>query len=142
MRRILLLFAVLSFFLACSDDDELKQNPYLPNINVVLHLDLDLPQYNQLNFPGNSYETYNYGINGIAVYNLNNDQYMAFELTDPNHVMKDCSRLIVDGTVATCGCDDGNRYTIITGQQTAGEGQYSLRPYRVVRVGNILEISN
>ncbi len=142
MRRIPLLISLLFVCFACSDDDELRHNPYLPNLKVVLQLDLDLPQYNQLNFPGNSYETYNYGINGIAVYNLNNDQYMAFELTDPNHVIRDCSVLTVHGTEAICDCNDGKRYTIITGQQTAGEGQYPLKPYRVVRIGNILEISN
>ncbi len=54
----------------------------------------------------------------LLIYNLNNDQYMAFELTDPNHVPQPCSSLVVKGTEATCSCDDGNEYTIITG--TAG----------------------
>lgn len=105
-------------------------------------MDLSLPEYNQLNFPGNHFTTYNYGINGIVIFNLNNDQYMAFELTDPNHVPQECSLLTVKEQEAICSCNDGNRYTIITGQQTAGEGQYLLKPYRVIRRGEILEVSN
>ena len=105
-------------------------------------MDLSLPQYNKLNYPGNSFVTRNYGLNGIVVYNLNNDQYLAFELSDPNHVLTDCSTLFVEGLEAKCSCDDGNVYSIITGQRVAGEGQYSLKPYRVERLGNVLRISN
>jgi hypothetical protein len=128
--------------LACSGDEEIRRNPYLPDLNFSVRLDLSLPEYNRLNFPGNEFVTRNYGLNGIVIYNLNNDQYMAFELTDPNHVPDTCSYLSVDATQASCNCEDGNIYTIITGQQIAGEGNYSLKPYRVVRNGNILEVSN
>jgi hypothetical protein len=135
---ILLIFTCLG----CSGDDELRQNPYLPNLNFSLQLDLSLPEYNQLNFPGNKFVTRNYGLNGIVIYNFNNDQYMAFELTDPNHVPQACSQLSVTGTEAKCSCGDGNVYTIITGQQIAGSGEYSLKPYRVEKRGGVLRISN
>lgn len=142
MKRILCLFCLIPIFLGCSGDDETRNNPYLPNLNFSVRFDLSLPEYNQLNFPGNHFTTYNYGINGIVIFNLNNDQYMAFELTDPNHVPQECSLLTVQGTEATCSCNDGNKYTIVTGQQTAGEGQYLLKPYRVIRRGDVLEVSN
>lgn len=139
-----LLYAVFSVFLiGCSADDDVRMNnPNLPDIRVSFQLDLNLPQYNQLNFPGNSFVTYNYGVNGVAVYNVNNSIYTAFELTDPNHIPRDCSILSLNGTEAVCNCDDGNVYTIISGQQIEGQGQYPLKPYRVVRVGSILEVSN
>lgn len=142
MRKIILFFTLNFLLISCSDDDEIRNNPYLPNLRVNLQLDLSLPQYNALNFPGNSFVTYNYGINGIVVYNLNNDQYMAFELTDPNHIPQSCSVLEVKATEAICSCNDGNKYTIITGQRITGEGEYPLKPYRAVRIGNILEITN
>jgi nitrite reductase/ring-hydroxylating ferredoxin subunit len=142
MKRVLLIFPLILIFLGCSSDDDLRQNPYLPHLNFSVNFDLSLPEYNQLNFPGNKYITRNYGINGIVIFNLNNDQYLAYELTDPNHVPQACSSLTVDGTEATCSCGDGNKYTIITGQQTAGEGEYTLKPYRVQRVGSVLQISN
>lgn len=142
MKRIFLIFPLILIFLGCSSDDDIRQNPYLPHLNFSVNFDLSLPEYNQLNFPGNKYVTRNYGINGIVVFNLNNDQYLAFELTDPNHVPEACSILTVEATEATCSCGDGNKYTIITGQQIAGEGQYTLKPYRAQRVGNVLQISN
>ena len=67
---------------------------------------------------------------------------MAFELTDPNHVPSSCSVLEVDGIQASCGCEDGNVYSIITGQLVEGQGEYTLKPYRVERAGNVLQISN
>lgn len=142
MRKIILFSILISLLISCSDDDEIRNNPYLPNLRVNLQLDLSLPQFNNLNYPGNSFVTYNYGLNGIVVYNLNNSQYMAYELTDPNHIPQSCSVLEVNATEAICSCDDGNKYTIITGQRLAGEGQYPLKPYRAIRVGNILEITN
>ena len=142
MKRFLYLIFLIPVILSCSGDDDIRNNPYLPDLNFSVRFDLSLPEYNQLNFPGNSFTTYNYGINGIVIYNLNNDQYMAFELTDPNHVIQECSVMTVKGTEAICSCNDGNKYTIVTGQQIAGEGQYPLKPYRVVRQGNVLEVSN
>lgn len=142
MKQYFIIFLLISIFSGCSSDDDLRRNPYLPHLNFSINFDLSLPEYNQLNFPGNKFVSRNYGINGIVIYNLNNDQYMAFELTDPNHVQQDCSFLVVTGTEAECSCEDGNVYTIITGQQLAGEGVYSLKPYRVTRSGNVLEVSN
>ncbi|HET7361680.1 MAG TPA: hypothetical protein VFI78_07085 [Salinimicrobium sp.] len=143
MKKSLLFLSLSLLFLGCSKDDNGRNNnPYLVDLNFAFRVNLNLPQYNQLNYPGNSMSLYTHGIKGIVIYNLNNTQYLAFELTDPNHPPSDCSRLEVNGTEATCGCDDGNMYTIITGQQIEGEGQYSLKPYRIVRVGDVLEISN
>ena len=135
---------LIPLLFSCSGDDEIRNNPYLADRNFSVRFDLSLPEYNQLNFPGNHFTTYHYGINGIVIFNLNNDQYMAFELTDPNHIPQECSVLIVKdkSTEAICSCNDGNKYTIVTGQQIAGEGQYSLKPYRVVRRGDVLEVSN
>ena len=142
MKKNFFLIALSLIFLGCSGDDDIRRNPYLPELKFDLRLDLNLPQYNSLNFPGNSFVTRNYGINGIVIYNLNNDQYMAFELTDPNHAPTACSYLEIEGTRAECACEDGNIYTIITGQPIAGEAVYSLKPYRVERIGNVLQISN
>ena len=142
MKRFSLIFLFFLTFLSCSSDDEIRRNPYLPHLNFSIRYDLSLPGNNQLNFPGNKIIDYKYGINGIVIYNLNNDQYLVYELTDPNHVPQSCSALTVNGTEATCGCGDGNKYTIITGEQIAGTGGYTLKPYRAVRTGNVLEVSN
>jgi hypothetical protein len=142
MKRIFLLLALFITILGCSSDDEIRRNPYLPKMSFSVQFDLNLPEYNQLNFAGNKFITRNYGINGIVIYNLNNDQYLAYELTDPNHVPQACSVLTVNGISASCGCDDGNVYSIITGEQTEGTGEYALQVYRIERRGSTLQISN
>ena len=143
MPKKILFFAFSLLLLSCSNDDDLRNNnPNLINQRVSLQLDLNLPQYNNLQFPGNSFVTYNYGINGIVIFNVNNSVYTAFEMSDPNHPLTDCSTLELNGTEVSCQCNDRNKYTILTGQQVAGVGQYSLKPYRIERRGTLLEISN
>lgn len=141
-KKYFLFLVVTSFLISCSPDDEVRNNPYLTDISFRMDLNLNLPEYNNLNFPGNSYVTYNNGINGIVVYNINNNQYTAFELSDPNHPLNSCSKLTVQGVIATCSCNDGNSYNILTGELTAGTGQYGLKPYGVRKSGNILQVYN
>lgn len=141
-KYILFLLSLGLIINSCSPEDEIRSNPYLTNISFRINLNLSLPEYNSLNFPGNSYVTYNEGINGIVVYNINNNQYTAFELSDPNHPLQSCSDLSVSGIIASCNCNDGNSYNILTGELSAGTGQYSLKPYRIKKSGNIIEIFN
>lgn len=141
-KRLFFLFLICSV-LSCSPDDGPQiNNPYLPHTSFRLDLNLSLPEYNSLNFPGNSFVTYNYGLNGIVVYNINNTQFTAFELSDPNHPLTNCSKLTVQGIIATCSCRDGNSYNIITGEISQGTGQYTLKPYRVRKSGSLLEVFN
>lgn len=143
MKKILLGLIISVFLVGCSTDDNNRlNNPNLPDLNFRLQLNLDLPEYNNLQYPGNSYSTYSNGIKGIVVYNINNSQYTAFELSDPNHPPNNCSAMQVTGITAKCQCDDGNEYNIVTGELTAGEGQYTLKPYRIERRGNVIEVYN
>ena len=143
IKKFLFSALLISLLLSCStSDNNSNNNPFLVDTNFYLNINLSLPEYNSLNFPGNSYVTYNYGLNGVVVYNINNTQYLAFELTDPNHSVSNCSRLTVQGLLATCNCGDGNEYNILTGEITQGEGQYALKSYRVRKNGNTLEIYN
>lgn len=143
MKKILLGLIISVFLVGCSTDDNNRlNNPNLPDLNFRIQLNLDLPEYNNLQYPGNSYSTYSNGIKGIVVYNINNSQYTAFELSDPNHPPSNCSAMQVTGITAKCQCDDGNEYNIVTGELTAGEGQYTLKPYRIERRGNVIEVYN
>lgn len=143
MKRLILGLVFLMMMISCSSDDNRRNNnPYLVDLSFSMTLDLNLPEYYNLNFPGNTYSTYNYGLKGVVVYNLNNSQYTAFELTDPNHPVSSCSRLTVEGIIATCNCEDRNSYNIITGELSEGTGQYSLKPYRVRKSGNVIEVYN
>lgn len=141
MKKTLSILLFSALMMSCSADDEFRNNPNLVDLNFRLQLDLDLPEYNNLQYPGNSYVTYNNGIKGIVIYNVNNSQYTAFELSDPNHPPSDCSTMQIHSLTATCDCE-GNEYSIITGEITKGEGKYPMKAYRVERRGNSLEVYN
>jgi len=142
MKKILFILPLFMVLMACSSsDDNYRNNPNLPDVNFRFQLNLSFPEYNDLDFPGNSYATYNNGVRGVVIYNINNSQYVAFELSDPNHPPSNCSGMTVNGVIASCGCDD-NKYNVITGELAEGEGQYTMKPYRVQRSGNIIEVFN
>lgn len=143
IKKICVLLVFLLVLNSCStNEDNRIDNPNLVDVSFRLLINLNLPEYNSLNFPGNSYSTYTTGINGVVVYNINNTQFTAFELSDPNHPLNECSTLRVEGVIAKCDCNDGNSYNILTGELTNGSGQYTLKPYRVVKNGSEIEVYN
>jgi len=130
-------------FLGCDSDDGGNRNPFLVNISFQVQLNTNLPQFSSLNFPQNAVIVPNAGLRGAVVYNMGNDQYVAWEISDPNHSPNECSRMRLDGTQLTCPCtDDENSYDIILGLPLTGGGEYGLKPYRVSRSGNIVTVSN
>ena len=142
MKKFLFILPLFLIVMSCSQsDDNYQNNPNLPNINFRFQLNLSLPEYNDLDYPGNAYATYTHGVRGVVIYNINNSQYVAFELSDPNHPPSNCSGMTVDGIIASCGCDD-NKYNIITGELSEGEGEYTMKPYRVMRSGDVIEVFN
>ena len=142
MKNILFSILLLCVF-ACSDDDR-PQNPFLPNVTVNFQVNLNLPEFDRLEFPGGSAEirTDGFGINGVYIRNLNNTTFVAFELTDPNHALESCSALSVSNEKATCDCSDGNVYNLITGQPEDSTLSYFLKAYRVQKQGNVLIVTN
>jgi len=143
MRHLIILL-LLSLSISCSSDDTKNyNNPYLIPTTVNLQLNLNLPQYNQLKYPGNHVTIYHQGIKGIVVYCVNTDLYIAHELSDPNHLPNDCSTMTVTGAIASCPCpEDDNSYDLITGQHTSAEEQYPMLQYRAKREGNSIRIYN
>lgn len=144
MKKTIALLLVFVTVIACNNDDDNNNpnNPYLTVPPVSLNLNLNLPEYNELKFPGNSVIVTYQGIKGIVVYNVNNDLYTAFELSDPNHIPNSCSRMEVEGIVATCQCDDENKYDIVTGQNQNDQSLYPMQQYRTDRTGDIVRVFN
>ena len=118
MKKIAFFLLISLGLLSCSNNDDKIQNPYLVVPLVNLSLNLNLPEYTDLKFPGGSFIVNNQGIKGIVVYCVSDTQYFASELSDPNHSPNSCSKMEVTGIIATCSCDDGNTNDIITGQFT------------------------
>lgn len=142
LRMVVTLVLAAVVLTACDNDDRNPNNPYLVSPMINLQLNLNLPEYSPLNFPGNSIIITSQGIRGIVIYNIDNSMYAAFELSDPNHIPNDCSRMDVEGIEATCLCDDGNRYNIITGQHFTQPDMYPMQRYRANREGNVIFVTN
>ncbi|WP_027138309.1 hypothetical protein [Gaetbulibacter saemankumensis] len=128
--------------ISCSNTQENENCRFLLNVGVNVVVDLSLPQYSQLPFAGNSVYIPNVGNRGIIVASSGADYY-AWDAADPNHIPSACSTLKNNDLEATCGCEDQNTYSLITGQ-ILGNNQLpcSLRNYRVEQSGNRLIISN
>ncbi|MDC7995229.1 hypothetical protein [Altibacter sp. HG106] len=146
MKRLFYLLIALLILVSCKGDDDGLQdnNPNLTNPVINLNLNLNLPEYSPLNFPGSSVVVTQQGIRGVVVYCVNTNMYTAFELSDPNHPPSSCSRMNVSGVVATCPCEgDDNSYDLLTGQhQTDPSSNYPMQPYRVQRAGDNVVITN
>ena len=138
-RRLLIaVLCVLAF--SCSSDDNRINNPNINPISFSIILSTNLPEYSQLQFPGNAIYVANAGIRGIFVINTGSS-IRAWEATDPNHVPNSCSTMNLDGVEANCSCE-GNTYTLYTGQDTSQELSYTLIEYQVSQSGNTIIVSN
>ena len=141
--NIIALFLCLVLIGCNKDDSPNDNNPNLLSPLISVNLNLNLPQYNALKFPGNSLILNSEGIRGVVIYNVNNDLYTAFELSDPNHIPNGCSKMTINGIVATCPCTtDTNSYDIVTGQHQGNESLFPLQQYFAARNGDNIQISN
>jgi hypothetical protein len=141
MKAFILLFGLL-FLTSCESDDNLRRNPNLLNINVNFQVNLSLPQFNDLNFPGNSVYVPDQGNLGLIIVNAGGS-YLAWDAADPNHIPSDCSLLEINGLNATSSCDDPpNDYSLITGQPLVDGLRFPLFAYRITESGGVLRIFN
>jgi nitrite reductase/ring-hydroxylating ferredoxin subunit len=140
--KAIFLFIGLSLLMSCENDDNLRRNPNLLNINVNYEVNLNLPQFNNLNFSGNSVYIPGQGNQGLIIVN-SGSSYLAWDAADPNLVPSDCSRLIIDGLNAESTCDKPpNSYSLITGQPLVEDLRYPLFAYRITESGGVLRIFN
>lgn len=135
---------LLLLFLSCKEDEGQvnNDNPFLLNPSVNVTLNLNLPEYKNLTFNGTTYELLGHGNRGIIIYNSDGSQYFAYDMADPNHVPNTCSKIIQNGIEGSCSCNDGNKYSLVTGQILDGKTGYPLLQYRAFREGNTLTIRN
>jgi hypothetical protein len=104
-------------------------------------ININLPQYNGLQFIGNSIYVSGYSVRGFYLYNTGSS-IVAFEASDPAHAPNECSLMTLSGIELTCPCEDGNKYEILTGQQISGDSGNCLRAYRVEEIGSIVRVFN
>ena len=93
-------------------------------------------------FTSNSVYVANQGNAGVYVINTGNDNYRAWDASDPNHAPNSCSLLEIEGADVQCGCADENRYSLFTGQSLGEQLPCGLKEYRVTLSGNNLVVNN
>ncbi|WP_291969151.1 hypothetical protein [Lutibacter sp.] len=138
MRKLFLLLPFIIFF-SCEKN---VTNDILPNVSVNVTINIDLPQYIDLQTPTGWTEITG-GIKGILIQNtgIGNPPYKAYDRACPNN---DCATpMVFDGSLKMkCPCDN-SEYSIIDGSpQTSGNIHFA-REYRVnVLNSSTLNITN
>ncbi|WP_432672112.1 hypothetical protein [Flavobacterium sp. SM2513] len=144
MKKILALLSLIVLILGCSSDNVKYKNPYIPNYGFSLTINANLPLYSGLLsainpiliFDGTS------GANGIIVMKMSDTDYRAWEANCPNQYVSSCSQMVITGVNAKCPCD-GFEYSLFNGVGINGEGEYTMKPYRVDILGkNLIRVSN
>ena len=137
-------FLLIGGVMGCSKSP-LERNPYLYDLSFQQEIPLNLPQYDGLRFAGGSLTLLQFGHKGIHVFNLNGNDFLAWEASCPNHSPNDCSRTEITGVLAECSCEN-YRYSLATGQllteTNTGDTMYPLVNYYIEKRGNSLFVSN
>ena len=142
MKRLIILTLFLAVASCNKDDDNASNCNFLLNVGVNTSVNLNLPQFNPLNFVSNPVYVPNQGNGGIIVMNTGTG-YVAYDAADPNHAQNACSVLSINGIEGVCGCADENTYSLFTGQPIGNANlPCALKAYRVELSGNNLIISN
>jgi nitrite reductase/ring-hydroxylating ferredoxin subunit len=140
MKKIVSIFFLSIFLISCSSNFE--ENDLLPFVTVSQIVDLSLPQYNNLQVPGGWAYTSG-GIKGIIIYNINGNQYKAFERAAPHLTLSNCSQMVVENNLRMmCPCDD-SEFNILNGAPLTPGITYNAREYLVTDLNGIsLRITN
>jgi nitrite reductase/ring-hydroxylating ferredoxin subunit len=141
MRNLYLFLISVGLIIACKNDT--KPNDLLPDRNVNVSIDINLPMYQNLLVPGGwayTPTTAEYGFKGILVYNKNGN-YIAYDRACPHLAVSDCTAMIFDGLYLKCSCDNSTFNIFNGGVSTTVD--FQAREYHVEIVSsNILRISN
>ena len=136
--RLLLL---IIFIFSCSSNINDSRCNFLLNLDIYYEVNLNLPQYSDLNFVSNSVYVPDVGNGGIIIVNSGTG-FLAWDASDPNHEILPCSILNINGLEAPSSCAQHNTYSLITGQSVGSVLNCTLKAYRVESVGNVLIISS
>lgn len=138
MKKLLLLLSCVVFF-GCNKNDINNNCNYLLDVGVNLTVNINFPQFSQLQYTGNAVRVENYGNEGVILYRLNTSTLLAWDGADPSHPPSACSAMSVnsDDNTITCGCGDENTYYLATGTFFGDNPPpCTLKPYRVEAIGN------
>jgi len=139
MKKVLFLFLTVLFF-SCTQSG--NDNNCFPFVNVNETINLELPQFIDLNVPG-GWAYAPGGLQGLIVYNLNGVQFKAYDRLCPGENISSCSQMVVDANLRIlCQCDN-TEYNILNGAPLSSGGECFANEYLVENLnGSILRITN
>lgn len=139
MKKILILCFGLLFFNCTSNGVD---NDCFPFINVGETVNLDLPQFIDLQVPG-GWAYANGGHQGLIIYNINGVQFKAYDRLCPGQNISSCSQMIVDSNLRIlCQCDD-SEFNILNGSPLTQGVTCFAKEYLVENLnGSLLRITN
>lgn len=139
MKKILVLFFGMLFF-GCTSNG--INNDCFPFITVSETVNLDLPQFIDLQVPGGWAYTSG-GHQGLILYNINGTQFKAFDRLCPGQNISSCSQMIVDSNLRIlCQCDD-SEFNILNGSPLTQGVTCFAKEYLVENLnGSLLRITN
>jgi hypothetical protein len=140
MKKLLFLISLLLLTTCKKNDDDINNCNFLSDFGVNRSISLNLPQFSQLQFTTNSVYIPNEGNLGIYVINVGGN-FRAYDAADPSHIPDNCSFLSLNGTIVTCGCQDGNQYNLLTGFSEGEQLPCALQEYRVTANGDGSELT-
>lgn len=140
MKKIFLFLFVFLFvnsFFSCSKDE----NETIPYVYVNFSINPNSTLFIKLNVVG-GWEYITGGYNGIIVYRLNQDEFVAFDRACPYDYKNGC-RIQVESSFTTAidSCC-GSRFVLTDGSPFNGPAHVSLKQYKTSYDGNYLHIFN
>ncbi|MBL57120.1 MAG: hypothetical protein CMP61_08035 [Flavobacteriales bacterium] len=136
MKVLLMAFTV---FVLCGCKNQYED---IPLVNVNIYINIQSPDYQNLSGLG-SWSYIDGGSKGIIVFNVDNENYLAYERHCPYDPENSCAKVSVDETnlyaVDTC-CS--SRYQLLDGIPIDGPGTIPLKAYNTSFDGNIIRIWN
>lgn len=136
-------FAILILATACSSETVGNNCNFLPDVTVNAVINLNLPQFDQLNFTSGVVKLPGQGNAGVFLIRQNAQTILAWDGADPSQPLGSCSAMTLNGTEVSSTCGEGNTYTLFTGSPLSGTTTCTLKPYRVLPIGdNVYQLTN
>ena len=140
MKKNWFLILILVFAIQCSSNNAV--NDCFPFVNVNENVNLDLPQYINLRVPG-GWAYAPGGFQGLVIYNVDGNQFKAYDRLCPGENPSACSQMIVSNNLRLlCPCDDSD-YNILNGAPLTSGATCFAQEYLVQNLnGSVLRITN
>ena len=145
IKKYCFLFLLLISFTNCFNDNQ-NQNNKLPY--KFVQFDVNLSLYSaELGFPGGFVVFQQYGHRGVLVYNVDGNNFLAYDLACPQLNLEECSApMRADASTlpsVVCDCDDEEVvFNILNPIKEINGEVYAMQQYFAVLGGGVIRITN